>query len=119
MSEPYLMPCGHTVQIPHGGSAKCEPCAALAGYLNEQVARSDAALRTAPPPPPRTEMTVAEQFPYATRCCPGDGSMAHVRGCVNHPEAARMTAEQTSAGKQPPPRPKRPMEDSPYRGESR
>lgn len=22
-------------------------------------------------------------------CCPGEGSMAHVRGCVNHPEAER------------------------------
>lgn len=23
------------------------------------------------------------------RCCPGAGSMAHVRGCINHPEAGR------------------------------
>lgn len=21
------------------------------------------------------------------QCCPGHGSMAHVRGCINHPEA--------------------------------
>jgi hypothetical protein len=25
------------------------------------------------------------------RCCPGHGSMAHTRGCVNHPEADRLS----------------------------
>lgn len=28
-------------------------------------------------------------FPPEQPCCPGAGTMAHVRGCVNHPEADR------------------------------
>lgn len=30
--------------------------------------------------------------PTAGQCCPGHGTMAHVRGCVNHPETTDPTA---------------------------
>ncbi|GAA2007913.1 hypothetical protein GCM10009719_16950 [Nocardioides kribbensis] len=50
-----------------GSAAYCEPC-------SEQVYGD----HTRPGKPSRSE----------SPCCPGAGSMAHVRGCRNHPEAA-------------------------------
>lgn len=65
---PYVFPCGHTVMVPHGGSAKCPECAPLSEYLALQVARSEAAeafkrssITDDNPPPPESSRSKRDE----------------------------------------------------------
>jgi uncharacterized protein YerC/ribosomal protein S27E len=74
MSATYALACGHTVVVPHGGSAKCEPCDALAQYVGALVKRSEVA-----------ESTTAA--PIGPDGLAGDAAYDRLHGVDNHTQA--------------------------------
>lgn len=83
-AEPRPYPAGHGYTPATGPFATGDGCRVMLARYPCDYGRDQH-----DPDLPPEDLDVFGYRRERRRCCPGEGSMAHVRGCVNHPEAER------------------------------